>query len=523
MNPYDILPYSCYPQSRTYPGHLAGVAVLFGMHPPAVENCRVLEIGCADGTHLAAIALALPGASLLGLDYSRRQIEQGQEQWRELGVNNLELRHADLMNLDETELDEFDYIIVHGVYSWVAPPVQDRILALCRRHLAADGVAYVSYNTRPGWNMRESLRDMLMFHTRHFPDIEDKLKQVKSWLRHAHAKAGEFADSAYHRYLRRECAFFMELEEEYLYHEFLEESNNPLYFYEFIQSAISHGLRYVGDSTPFFMFREQFSRHMEQALGSLDMIHKEQYLDFLDNRQFRASLLTHGEVEADPRRGMNPEVIKEFYFVGSLHPVSQKPELFSDKTEHFEFSSLGVSYRNPLFKIALHDLYHAWPRALSFPELHRQVREALAREGMEPGPEAETDAALSRELLRLYLGGGVEAWLSPPPHAFQAGEYPTVGPLVRFMIQHHWKQLFNLRFERISEFDPLLREFALQLDGSRDRRTLREILANWIRQGKLTPPIDDQGRALKEPDEDFLELALNNILKNLADNALLVA
>src|SRR5262249_61038298 len=62
------------------------------------------------------------------------------------------------------------YVLCHGVYSWVPGPVQDRILEICRQHLAPQGVAYVSYNTYPGWHARAIARDLMRFHVRRLPD-----------------------------------------------------------------------------------------------------------------------------------------------------------------------------------------------------------------------------------------------------------------------------------------------------------------------------------------------------------------
>ena len=74
-----------------------------------------------------------------------------------------------ILDVDDS-LGEFDYILCHGVFSWVTPEVQEAIFAICRTHLAPHGVAYISYNTYPGWHLREMVRDMVVFHTRHCTD-----------------------------------------------------------------------------------------------------------------------------------------------------------------------------------------------------------------------------------------------------------------------------------------------------------------------------------------------------------------
>ena len=96
-----------------------------------------------------------------------RQIEQGQRQVSALGLANIELRHYNIADVDAS-WGKFDYIISHGIYSWVPAPVRERLLAICRENLAPNGIAYVSYNTLPGWHMRGMIRDMMIYHAAGF-------------------------------------------------------------------------------------------------------------------------------------------------------------------------------------------------------------------------------------------------------------------------------------------------------------------------------------------------------------------
>lgn len=77
------------------------------------------------------------------------------------------------MDIDDS-LGRFDYILTHGVYSWVPPAVQEKILRLCASNLTEHGVAYVSYNVNPGWSMRGMLRDMMCYHASRFEDPRER-------------------------------------------------------------------------------------------------------------------------------------------------------------------------------------------------------------------------------------------------------------------------------------------------------------------------------------------------------------
>ena len=115
------------------------------------------------------MAVSLPGAAFVGIDLSQRQIEEGRRTIAALGLGNIELVHGSIDTVGP-DAGQFDYIVCHGVYSWVPRAVQDHILRICRRNLTADGIAYVSYNTYPGWFMRGMVRRMMKFHASRFSD-----------------------------------------------------------------------------------------------------------------------------------------------------------------------------------------------------------------------------------------------------------------------------------------------------------------------------------------------------------------
>ena len=97
-----------------------------------------------------------------------------------LGLRNITVSQRNI--LDVGKEDRFDYIICHGVYSWVPENVQDRILAICRECLTENDVALISYNTYPGWHLRESVRDMMRYRVRQFDDLKVQVTQARALL-----------------------------------------------------------------------------------------------------------------------------------------------------------------------------------------------------------------------------------------------------------------------------------------------------------------------------------------------------
>src|SRR3954469_5814203 len=161
---YDEVPYANLPFAQARPSVFATVAALHGLTPPDPRSARVLEVGCGAGANLAGIAAANPGATAVGIDLAASAIAEGRETAAAAGLENLRFEVGDVLALAAGELGEFDYVIAHGLYAWSAEPVREAALAACRSHLAADGIAYVSYNTHPGGHLRRMLREAGEWH-----------------------------------------------------------------------------------------------------------------------------------------------------------------------------------------------------------------------------------------------------------------------------------------------------------------------------------------------------------------------
>src|SRR5262245_19579908 len=244
---YDEVLYPSGLYVQTHPDRLATVATLFGMNPAPVENCRVLELGCNDGTNLIAMAYALPRSQFVGIDVAERPIASGQAIIDELGLRNISLRQLDLLQTP-SELGLFDYIIAHGLYSWVAELVRDKLLALCGAHLTDNGVAYVSYNVYPGSHFRDLTRGMMRYHVAKFSDPDQKVHQARTLIK-VIAESKKQEPEPYHQILQQELARALTRSDAALFHDDLNAINQPVYFHEFIEHAARHDLQYLSEAS----------------------------------------------------------------------------------------------------------------------------------------------------------------------------------------------------------------------------------------------------------------------------------
>jgi len=285
----------------TQPERLAMVAKLFGMTAPSIETCRVLELGCCDGSNIIAIARDLPKAHCWGVDLSAQHIAKGQSFIEELELKNITLRQMNILEVNK-HFGTFDYIIAHGIYSWVSSEVQEKILSICKHHLASNGVAYVSYDTKPGWNLNRTFRDMMLYHT----DSKLSNRSLENLLEFFIDAAANHQDS-YSQYISKALNQFNQLPESFLFKTLLKEENEPLYFYQFMERAHQHGLDYLGDVFLHTMIPSASVAEPLQYLTN-DLIYQEQMMDFLCNRHFRHTLLCHEGTVLN--RSLSPEKIK---------------------------------------------------------------------------------------------------------------------------------------------------------------------------------------------------------------------
>ncbi|MEY3220074.1 MAG: hypothetical protein RIT27_1431 [Pseudomonadota bacterium] len=507
---YDELPYFCMARPLTHPVRLAGVLHFLGIPAPAVNQCRVLELGCGDGTNLCSMAIGFPNSFFVGYDLSTEQIKIGISHLEQLNIKNIVLYQSDIMDLDK-EIGLFDYIIVHGVYSWVSESVQNKILSLCANHLTENGVAYISYNTRPGWNLRMTIRDMLLYHTRELSSITDKLTQMKAWLQFVEQHVGNKiakmspiqSDYAYYRYLKNELPEFIELPDSYLFHEFLEENNAPVYFYQFIEKVTQHHLIYVGDADIKLMFRTFQSPEILNVLGELDTVSKEQYFDFLENRQFRMSILCKEGIKTQPE--LLEKQLEKFYFTGAAVVRSKEFNLAEGKSVEFENAEVVFIEQSTIGKAALSYLSERYPETIPFEQLFQGIKSLISKTGYSQSIEKNE---LIETLIRFAIRGLIEVLPYPLPITLEAGDYPFVSPLARLELAEKKTAITSLRQDSVVLNNPILTYFMPYLDGLHSRNDLIDLLQRWVNEGKITsPPLTI------EPTRELLETFLNHLLQ----------
>jgi SAM-dependent methyltransferase len=429
------------------------------------------------------MAASLPGSQFVGVDFSPVQIDRGAADVKALGLANVELLAMDIMDFSEAH-GEFDYIIAHGVYSWVPNAVQERLLAICARQLRRAGIAYVSYNTLPGWRMRSVVRDAMTYHTRGLAEPAQRVAQARAVLEFLAESVKDDA-SAYGVALRTEAEHLRKQADYYILHDHLEEVNEPLYFHQFVDRAARHGLGYLGEANFGTMLGGGFSQRVNETLARVapDVLTREQFIDFLRGRSFRETLLVHRGVQLN--RKIPPDRVMALRIASKAKPVRAEPDLQSNAVEEFEAPEGRVQTPNRLSKAAFLTLAECWPVAMGFNELDAAAR---LRAGL-PGPSnLDQRGRLASEILRCFAAGVVELHYAKSPFVAVAGERPEGSLLARLQAQRG-NPATTLRHEH-GTFDGDTLKLFLLLDGTRTRSEIAASMWPGVAEEKTLPELD---------------------------------
>ena len=507
---YDRIPYTSLALPQTHPDRLAATARIFRLSPPNVAACRVLELGCASGGNLVPMAFSLPHSEFVGIDASSQQVNEGRATIGALGLRNLRLEQASILDIDDT-WGRFDYIICHGVFSWVERSVQDAILDIAARHLTARGVAYVSYNTYPGWHMREMVRHMMRYHSSHFADPQQQIGQARALL--AFLATATRESGPYGEFIAAEADRAGRAPDSYVFHEHLERTNLPIYFHDFIARASKHGLQFLSEAAVSEMLTTRFPPAVAATLERIspDLVHLEQYMDFVRNRQFRQTLLCHEDQR--PVRALDSDVLRGLLVSSPMQSPAPTVNLAADAAVAFTNGSKRAEVTNPVTKAAFALLIEAWPQAIDVVALCERAFERAAPV-LADAPMDQARRAVLEELFGAVMYGLAGVHTIAPDCASRAGETPQAHPLAAF--QARAGHLVTNAHHQVIDLDPLSLEVLTLADGRRNRAAMVDAMMDSFSAGRLEIGAGGEARTL-------LGDRLEPLLSALSRNALLVA
>ena len=520
---YDSFQYENLPFRMSHPDWMATLGTLAGLRPPDVRTSRVLEIGCARGGHLIPLAELLSDATFVGIDLAASQIADARRDAAGVGLDNVEFHAVDVRDLPD-DLGTFDYIVCHGVYSWVPDEAREAILRTCRDLLTPDGLAYVSYNTYPGWHARGMLRSMF---ARVVPEGEapERARSARTFLE----LLDRFVPDTLplQSWLQSEINMLRHYSDRYLFFEHLVEENTPFYFSDFVARARAFDLVHVGDAEVTAGLTRQVGEEGSQAItdrlrrgeSSYDThVEAQQMLDHLTLRHFRRSLLTHAH-HVD-------RLVPEFDLDGvadcfvSLERVrtnelgESEIELDVDAADGLEVSldddgRFVVTSGDPVPIVAMWTLANSPRRGLPVEDLITAVASQV--------DDTDVRRRVHEWALTTFLEGGVQLSRWPRPTAYEIPDRPTTSRCARWQASQLRTSVTNLRHEEL-EIDDLDRVLILNMDGSRSVDEVVDAGLVALTDGTVEVEVDGE----PVTDDDLLRELVETKIQRLVNRGLVL-
>lgn len=512
----ESVPYESFSFPETHAAHLYVVAKLFDLSPKPAQESKILEIGCAQGCNLIAQALLYPNARFVGIDLSRAHIDQANKAKQELDLTNIGFRLCDVADLTtrmRKQRGTFDYIICHGVLSWLPPPAQDDLFAACRDMLTDNGIAVFGYNTLPGWNHVRSLREMMLYHSERFDETAQKIAQSKALLHFLSENVGD--ESHYKDTIDEEIRLLEGVNSSFLLHDHLEAENHQFYLHEFVHKAQDFGLAYVGDSSLTAMYLGNMPQAVREKLHALDdLVTQEQYMDFLTNRRFRDSIVT--KTTDKPKRALKAESIFDFYvsahFIRDRDASKDGAAVFAHKTARTTFT-----VNNPQAAEVFIQLCEYISHPVKLGDL---IQKICAQNNISTSDPLKK--TIQEYGLELALRGFLSLHADPDDHISEISEKPRAFPLARYQArQPQCAACVNAAGETIP-LDIASRTLLPLLDGAHNTDRLVQEICDKAQKGELTFKQDD---SLLDDSKVIEKIALQLVqtqLRYLADNKFLI-
>lgn len=484
---YDSFQYENLSFPLTHPDWLSTIGWLHGLDAAPATSCRVLELGCGRGGNIVPWAALFPDSDFVGVDLAPSQIADGQRAVDALGLSNVTLVASDIRDVT-VDAGGFDYVICHGVYSWVPPDVRTAILEISAQSLTENGLAYISYNALPGWHARGALRSMLrrVVPEGPAPEMARTARGFLSLLKRRTPESGPLA-----AWWWRELALLEMMSDRYLYFEYLVEHNDAFYLDDFLTDARGVGLRYVADSDLASRVPEELGAEGRAEVWELagDPVTAEMLSDYLVTRLFHRSVLCR--IEASLERNPSPDLVRALWIGGGGDDdveIDLGPQVRVDGSGEDEVVLAPAATIEQTIRWVLAD---AGTGGLAVPDVVAEVR--LRRASPDDGDDSEVLAVILDWVLRGQVRSG--RWRRPL--AREIPEHPVAPRLARWQALDDREGVTTLFHDRVA-IDPLDRLLLEVLDGELDLVGLLAVVARAMGEGQIQIAVGDE--PLTDPD-----------------------
>jgi hypothetical protein len=466
MLPSEVdVPYPAWPIPEAAPARIAAMMGLSGWPFRAPSTCRMLELGCASAGNLLPLACSHPRAQFVGVDLDASEIAVASGLARQLALDNLRLLPISVEDVvAELRGERFDYIVAHGLYSWVPERARDALMQVCGTLLNELGVAYVSYNTQPGFELREVVRDALGYHCRNSGSASQAVRQARPFLETLLASPL----AAVSPLVRNELAASAKAHDARLVYDDLSETY-AFTFEDVVAHAASQGLAFLSEAVPTSAHLRSFGgtagRRLSQLAG--DRLAQESLLDLLMLRRFRRSLFhkpaSSGRANPAPR-------------LDELHGLAQfERPVLSALAQSWTVPGITgakLTIDSPQARAALWVLGTHFPNSVPIPTLRAEAARLAAAHTRTS--DRQPDQAFDPGLVALFEAGIIEL-LGSAIHCGSTNDRVAAFPYAR-LAASTGRPISNLHHRQATLSEAASRLLPL-LDGSKATSELAAVLA----------------------------------------------
>ncbi|MRV71116.1 methyltransferase domain-containing protein [Duganella sp. FT92W] len=291
------------------------VAVLNGYEPlPLDRPFTYFELGFGRGVTVNLLAASNPNGKFYAADFNPAHVAGATALADQAELGNVILLENSFEELAEgaVELPQFDFITLHGIYTWVTDENQGHIVDFISRYLKPGGIVYISYNALPGWAATQPLQRLLVEYGDAFPNRSDiQVGNAAEFIQKlVDAKVNYFVNAG--EALQARLGGLKKHNRNYLVHEYMHKHWQPMYHADVARDLADAKLEFIGSADLVFAYPKLYLTEEKAALIATfpDPAMQETLKDYSLNTSFRKDVFVRGARQLSSLR--RQELLRKF-------------------------------------------------------------------------------------------------------------------------------------------------------------------------------------------------------------------